>query len=231
MAKKISKSTVKKAVDSLTAMSGNEIKALKLREAQKILAAVRQEVKSRMASLEAASTTKSGKKSPTFYSAEQEFQKKWEQSHTESLKKSPSRVNKADANAELQRYAKFLRSDSSTVSGARKIMRDQDARIFGTDESGRPLQRLTSKQRENFWSLYDEFLTGESTASLGYLRYSSLQQEIGKYIKDRPKKRDPKTGKFLGFDLGQAISDLKKILEADDYDTSDESILTGGRID
>ena len=231
MARKISKSAVKKAVDSLTGMSGNEIKALKLREAQKILAAARQEVKFRMEKLEAASKTKSGKKSPTFYSSEQDFQKKWEESHAESLKKSPSRVNKADANAELQRYAKFLRSESSTVAGARKIMREQDARIFGTDESGKPLQRMTNKQRADFWSLYDEFLTGESTAALGYLRYSSLQQEIGKYIKDRPRKRDTKTGKFIGFDLGQAISDLKKILEADDYDTSDESILSGGRID
>ena len=49
------------------------------------------------------------------------------------------RVNKM--RNELFRLQEFFESKSSTVPGTRKINIEQDRRIFGTNESGKPLQR------------------------------------------------------------------------------------------
>ena len=228
MAKKPSKAEKSSVVKKLIEMTSEEIKRLSAKEAKSMLSAARSAMYERLESLAKATYGKKGGESKTFYSAEYERQRDWVSDHFDSLKKAPSKTNKAEANAELQRYAKFFRAKSSTVAGAREIMKKQDARIFGVDENGNPLDRMTRSQRENFWTLYDEFMTGESTAALGYLRYASLQKEIGKYIKQR--KRDER-GKFVGFDLGTAIEDLRGILSSDDYDTRSESILSGSGID
>lgn len=229
MARKISKSTQDAVVRRLKEMTKSEIKKLTADEAHKMLGAARQAVDERMDALAKATYgRKTGNRSKTFYSSEYEYQKDWLSEHMESRSKSPSKVKRVDATAELQRYHDFLNARSSTVSGARKIMEEQDARIFGTDENGKPLQRMSAEQRENFWSVYNEFLSGANTADIGYRNYGNLQGEIGKIVKQR---RRGKGGKFVGFDLGDAIEQLRKVFMADDYDTTADSILTGDRID
>lgn len=210
---------------TLTNMSNYDIKSLKAKEAKAMVREAREAMSKVTTALEKASYTKSGKQSPTFYSAAYENFNEWVQGHFGIRSTAPSKMKRVEAIAELQAYKKFFGSKSSTVSGAREIMLQQDARIFGVDEAGKPLKRMTRKERENFWSLYDEFLTSDTYAALGYANYPKLQQEIGKIVKQR--RRDPKTGKFVGFDLGTAMKELALALGGDDYDTSDDDIFSG----
>lgn len=50
----------------------------------------------------------------------------------------------------------FFLAKSSTVKGWREIGLQQDIRLFGTDENGNPLNRLTDAERIKFWSIYHE---------------------------------------------------------------------------
>lgn len=222
MARKISSKAQEAAVKRITEMTKSEIRKMTAKEAKELLGAVRQEVNERMEKLGRAS-------SKNFYSAEYEHQKDWISDHFESQKKSPSRLRREEAVAELQRARDFLNAKSSTVAGAREIIRQQDERIFGINEkTGKPNARLTRDQREMFWDLYDEFLAGDSTESIGWAKYSSLQNTIGKYIKERKR---GKGGKYVKIDFETAYRDLREILSSEDYDTSDSSILDGRGID
>lgn len=206
-------------------MTTSDIKSLKAKEAKAMVREAREAISKATAALDKASFTKSGKHSPTFYSAAYENLNEWIGDHFKVRSIATSKLKRVDAVAELQAYKKFFGSKSSTVPGAREIMKQQDARIFGVDASGKPLKRMTRIQRENFWSLYDEFIAGDTTAALAYRKYSNLQQEIGKIVKQR--RKDPETGKFIGFDLGNAMKELTRRLGGDDYDTSDDDIFTG----
>ena len=206
-------------------MTTSDIKSLKASEAKKMVKAARDAIAEATQKLYKASYTKSGKLSPTFYSSAYENLTEWTGEHFKMRAIAPSRLKRVDAVSELQAYKKFFDAKSSTVKGAREIMRQQDARIFGADASGKPLQRMTRKQRENFWSLYDEFMTGDTTAEFAYRNYGSLQQEIGKIVKER--KKDPETGKFKSFDLGEAMEELRRRLGDEQYDTSSNDIFTG----
>lgn len=211
---------------TLVNMASADIKSLKAKEAKAMVREAREAIAKATAALEKASYTKTGKQSPTFYSASYENLNEWIGEHFRTRSTAPSKLKRVDAIAELQAYKKFFGAKSSTVAGARDIMLQQDIRIFGADKSGKkPIKRMTRKERENFWSLYDEFLTSDTYAALGYANYPKLQQEIGKIIKQR--RRDPETGKFVGFDLGKAMKELSVALGGDEYDTSDNDILTG----
>jgi len=209
----------------LVEMTASDIKALKAKEAKAMVREARAAITKAKAALEKASYTKSGRQSPTFYSAAYENLNEWVEEHFGTRSIAPSKLKRVDAVAELQAYRKFFASKSSTVSGAREIMKQQDARIFGTDDSGKPLKRMSRVQRENFWALYDEFLTSDTYAALGYANYPKLQQEIGKIVKQR--RKDPETGKYKGFDLGDAMKELSRRLGGDDYDTSEDDLFSG----
>lgn len=210
---------------TLVNMATSDIKSLKAKEAKAMVREAREAIAKATAVLEKASYTKAGKQSPTFYSTAYENLNEWIGEHFGTRSTPTSKLKRVEAIAELQAYKKFFGAKSSAVSGAREIMREQDVRIFGADVSGRPLKRMTRKERENFWALYDEFLTSDTFAALGYANYPKLQQEIGKIIKQR--RRDPKTGKFVGFDLGDAMKDLSRALGGDDYDTSGDDLFSG----
>lgn len=210
---------------TLVNMASSDIKSLKAKEAKAMVREAREAIAKATAALEKASYTKTGKQSPTFYSSAYENLSEWIGEHFKTRSIAPSKLKRVDAVAELQAYKKFFGAKSSTVAGAREIMKQQDARIFGVDASGKPLKRMTRTQRENFWSLYDEFITGDTTAALAYQKYSNLQQEIGKIVKQR--RKDPETGKFIGFDLGTAMEELTRRLSGDDYDTSSDDLFSG----
>lgn len=210
---------------TLVSMANYDIKSLKAKEAKAMVREAREAIAKATAALEKASYTKAGKQSPTFYSSAYENLNEWIGEHFGTRSTPPSKLKRVEAIAELQAYKKFFGAKSSTVSGAREIMLQQDVRIFGENASGKPLKRMTRKERENFWALYDEFLTSDTYAALGYANYPKLQQEIGKIIKQR--RRDPKTGKFVGFDLGEAMKELARRLGGDEYDTSDNDLFSG----
>lgn len=218
-----------KIANRLVEMSTLDIKSLTAKEAKQLLREARMAVDTQMEKLAKASYTKSGKQSSSFYSAAYENMLDWQEEHFDLRKVSPSKTKRVNAVAELQSYKKFFGSKSSTVSGSREIMKSQDARIFGVDSSGKPLKRMTRVQRERFWSLYDEFSSGEYTADLAYRAYAAgtLESSIGKIVTERGRKRDPETGRFVGWDLGEAIEELKKRLRDDEYDTSEDDLLSG----
>ena len=59
--------------------------------------------------------------------------------------------------SEIASFQKFKKSDTASVSGARKVYREQDIRIFGKDSSGRPLGSMNRYEREQFWQIYEEW--------------------------------------------------------------------------
>ena len=70
---------------------------------------------------------------------------------------SPSRMNINQMRSELFHLQDFFQAETSTVPGARKIQKQQDIRLFGSDSRGRPKKRMTVEQRTNFWSLFEEY--------------------------------------------------------------------------
>lgn len=82
---------------------------------------------------------------------------------------------------EFSRYSKFFNSETSTLSGIRKVNRAQDARIFGTNKRGVPLATMTPEQRERYWNLYEEFLNQKPLLSAP--SYSThVQQSIAEAL-------------------------------------------------
>ena len=69
-------------------------------------------------------------------------------------------VNKMSASSlqvELIRIQQFFQSRTSTAAGARDVMREQDASIFGVDYSGKPLFRMTKNERDMFWEAFEKY--------------------------------------------------------------------------
>lgn len=75
-------------------------------------------------------------------------------------KRKPVQLTKMTRNQlllEFARYSKFFSDVTSTEEGIRKVNKEQDLRIFGEDGKGRPVRKMTSSEREDYWDLYDEF--------------------------------------------------------------------------
>ena len=58
---------------------------------------------------------------------------------------------------EFARYSKFFQDVTSSEAGIKEVNRQQDIRIFGTDERGRPKRTMTDTERQKYWSLYEEY--------------------------------------------------------------------------
>ena len=107
---------------------------------------------------------------------------------------SPESMNVNRIRSELFHIQEFFNSKTADVSGARKVMREQDARIFGVNERGVPRYRMTIEERTKFWSVYEEYL---NTFKADETRYGSdkIQQFLGDItINDRGRKNMFKKG-------------------------------------
>lgn len=71
---------------------------------------------------------------------------------------SPESMNVNKIRSELFHIQEFFNSDTADVKGARKVMREQDARIFGVNDRGTPNYRMTIEERTKFWETYNEFV-------------------------------------------------------------------------
>ena len=101
---------------------------------------------------------------------------------------SPEAMNVNRIRSELFHIQEFFNAKTGDVKGAREVMREQDARIFGTNERGTPLKRMTIEERTKFWSVYEEYL---NTFKSAWSIYGSdkIQQYLGDLvIGDRGKK-------------------------------------------
>lgn len=80
---------------------------------------------------------------------------------------------------EFARYSKFFNDVTSTEEGIKKVNREQDIRIFGTDSRGKPKRTMTDLERQKFWNLFEEYQNQNPTANS---RYGS--ESIQQYIAD-----------------------------------------------
>ena len=132
---------------------------------------------------------------------------------------------------EILEHQSFHQSQTSTVSGARKVAREQDARIFGETKSGRPKHRMTLEQRSKFWSLYDEFQLTYKNAE--YLYGSNRIQQ---YLGDMLLKNKLKSGQNISVeDLSVLLNELQQSVEEQeddgDYEYGDANVFSGKRSD
>lgn len=101
---------------------------------------------------------------------------------------SPDSMNINRIRSELFHIQEFFNSKTADVKGAREVMREQDARIFGTNERGTPNRRMTIEERTKFWSVYEEYLKTFKNAEAIY-GSDKIQQFLGDLtIGDRGKK-------------------------------------------
>lgn len=100
--------------------------------------------------------------------------------------KKPVQLTKMTRNQlilEFARYAKFFSDVTSSEAGIKKVNREQDIRIFGQDAKGRPRRTMTDKERQKFWSLFEEYENQSPTANSRY-GSESIQQQIADALFD-----------------------------------------------
>lgn len=181
MARKISSGEVQRFKN----LSQNDIESLSRTQAQDLLRSMRQAFQQREKTLGRDRIDSEGNRMGTWSPAAESMEKFYENREI----KSPSRTRKDSAVAELKRLNNFFNAKTSTVRGAREVMRQQDLRIFGEKENafgkptGQPAQRLTRQQRDFMWSGYQEFLSGSDTAAIAARSYEKRQQAAGLVVK------------------------------------------------
>lgn len=122
---------------------------------------------------------------------------------------SPETMNVNRIRSELFHIQEFFNAKTGDVKGAREVMREQDARIFGKNERGTPLKRMTIEERTKFWSVYEEYLKTFKNAEAKY-GSERIQQFLGDLtLGDRGKKNI-----FRGGDIGliQQLNALNTML-------------------
>ena len=140
---------------------------------------------------------------------------------------SPESMNVNKIRSELFHIQEFFNSDTADVKGARKVMREQDARIFGVNARGTPNYRMTIEERTKFWETYNEFVnTFKNYESI----YGSdrIQQFLGEMtVSGRKEKSLFKKGSI---GLMDTLSKLQKKLvednQGEDWRAS-RNVLTG----
>lgn len=125
-----------------------------------------------------------------------------EESFTPGARGKISNMSMRQLHMEFARYAQFFKSETSTLEGIRKVNRQQDIRIFGVDEkTGRPLQNMSSEQRQEYWKLYDEYMNQHPEH---FLASEQVQQILG-------------SSQFLpsnnSYDISKRIEEIRAELE------------------
>ncbi len=115
------------------------------------------------------------------------------------------------------RIQEFFNADTSSVEGARRVARDQDARLFGVNARGNPIRRMTFEERKKFWDVYDEFLNQNKQWSDKSYR---AQEVIASLVTDGSMSSVKRTGKFysgLQNVLDEARRRYKSGLDGEDF--------------
>ena len=77
--------------------------------------------------------------------------------------------------SEFAKYQQFFQSKTSSVKGIKEVNAEQDRRIL-KDSSGKT--SMSDKERETFWSLYEEFNSSAGITKTAYMTSSRIQQYI-----------------------------------------------------
>lgn len=142
---------------------------------------------------------------------------------------SPDSMNVNKIRSELFHIQEFFNSETADVKGARKVMREQDARIFGVNERGIPNYRMTIEERTKFWETYNEFVNT-------FKNYESIygSDKIQQYLGEMTVLGRKEKGVFNKGALGlmSTMNKLQKKLREDaqgeDWRAS-RNVLTGRR--
>lgn len=95
-----------------------------------------------------------------------------------------NKMSTASLQAELIRIQQFFQARTATAAGAREVMREQDASIFGVDYTGNPLFRMTRKERDMFWETYEKYY--ETYAShANFTGSNQLKILLGDWVRQR----------------------------------------------
>lgn len=134
---------------------------------------------------------------------------KMEEYYNRNGVQSPESMSLNKIRSELFNIKDFFNAKTSDVKGARQVMREQDIRIFGAKEDGKPMHRMTTEERVKFWEVYDEFLRTYKNAEAIY-GSDKIQQYLGEMtIGDRKNKNAFRKGSI---GLMQQLSALQKTL-------------------
>lgn len=208
MARKITYARIK-------SMEASEISKLSQKEAAEMLRQFREKFRYRQKAFDRA-----GK---NVYSPALE---KMESYYERNGVRSPDSMNVNKIRSELFQIQDFFKAETADVKGARKVMRDQDARIFGTNEKGQPLKRMTIEERTKFWSVYEEFLKTYKNAESLY-GSGKIQQYLGDLtLQDRKK-----SGVFARGEISlmKQMNDLQRMLRenAGEYNADMRNVRQG----
>lgn len=156
--------------DFIKNLSDNAINSLDRKSAQDLIREVRQKYNTRASQLE--------KVEEKVYSPAKNKMDEWLSKHSQVH---PSKTSLKNAKKELFRMRDFFRAETSTVQGARRVMREQDKMLFGSTPSGRPKKRMTTAQRTKYWSLYHDFLKTNKTAAYIF-GYKNIQNTLAEVV-------------------------------------------------
>lgn len=168
-------------------------------------------------------------KNPNVYSWAYEKMDEWYKNHGEVNLRSVKRV---DAVAELARLQDFFKSQSSTVSGSKKILEEQSKRIFGVDEKGKPLYKMNTEQARSYWALYKEY---EALATTGFVKNfnsNTIQTVVGEYLIENRDFQDRRQREAVYFTRGdikaieRRLQQRKELEEWEFNETDLDNILT-----
>lgn len=155
----------------LKSMEASEISKLNQKEAAEMLRQFREKFQYRQKAFDRA-----GKNvySPALEKMENYYERNGVQS--------PESMNVNRIRSELFHIQEFFNSKTADVKGAREVMRNQDASIFGVDSKGRPLKRMSIEERTEFWATYEEFLKTYKNAEAMY-GSDRIKQFLGDIMK------------------------------------------------
>lgn len=208
---------------SFLAMEPAELGKLKLSEARALLRQAR-------AAYEKQEQTFSKYKDSVWSPAVEKMQDYYEDTGKNSI----SKMRLSKVQNELFRLQDFFGSETSTVPGARRVMMEQDRRIFGTSEkTGKPIKRMSLDQRTEFWAAYNEFVNMEKESYIRNMGSNTIQTFLGQIILEKNKKGDG----YSGFDSSD-FKELRRRIARDrereewemsSYESGDSYVLSGKR--
>ena len=208
---------------SFLAMEPAELGKLKLSEARSLLRQAR-------AAYEKQEKTFSKYKDSVWSPAVEKMQDYYEDTGKNSI----SKMRLSKVQNELFRLQDFFGSETSTVPGARRVMLEQDRRIFGTNEkTGKPIKRMSLDQRTDFWAAYNEFVNMEKESYIRNMGSNTIQTFLGQIILEKNKKGDG----YSGFDSSD-FKELRRRIARDrereewemsSYESGDSDVLSGKR--
>lgn len=190
---------------------------MKKTEVIELLKKVRQKYQTRAKSLEAVSDkvySPAKQKMDDFYDA--------------NGKRAPSKISRNSAINEILHVQDFFNSKTSDEKGARQVMREQDARIFGTTDSGRPKHRMSVEDRARFWSFYNEFLNTYKSAEYIY-GSGKVQQYLGDMFIKSSKSGKSSVDEFNPEEFKMLLNNLED--GEGDYDYDGEANVYSGKWD